>query len=605
MVCFAKECFKCGHYSRSSEICSKHYEQSSTIDESNALCLFLAKSVFHIYRRQAFQLQEVKDTQKVQSGKNYQVLHQECYKSARKVIDLLCSALDGGFIDDEGSKMLDIAMIDYSRETNKLHECKRCLLCLKTAKLCRSHIFPRGILERFCASMTTPEKSKKNITHFRQGKLTSPKVLTTFLLCEDCETILSQGGEVHFSSKFVDKIYNPCDPKSPSLEHIITYEGWLYHFCVGLIFRGLGQFFPHNYSNTNDVYSLFVQSRKYLLGTLSAKSTLPLIAILINPNEIAPESAKSVAGFMNFSLNYPLIESSSSLPLDGIMPATPEKIYYFLVHFGIINVISLVDSSQEVHLSSQCIIQPGGGVLHIPESEERNEIIPKGVWTMFEQRAVEIETEHVRMSLSRLKWQDNVLTEPAKEIVEVFGFMPSFEKDIKDFSNTLRPASVAGVEKTLDFLPEGFQVIHRAQHNSVLLPEGHQLLLHYTFTTGHGSGESVFLAVGTNRPFSLNKPYIIYNFYRPGLQMHAAFFVNHKSFVAEEFLPEKDPRIRLNDVPHIIQFRERVPNVLPQIILSKGISNFSSLLQRIQKRYIIRHLYVQVVVYLDVRNHKS
>ena len=43
-------------------------------------------------------------------------------------------------------------------------------------------------------------------------------------------------------------------------------------------------------------------------------------------------------------------------------------------------------------------------MFHIPKIEDRNTIIPKGLWTMFEQTAVEIETEHVRMSLSRLKW---------------------------------------------------------------------------------------------------------------------------------------------------------------------------------------------------------
>ena len=553
--------------------------------ESNFLCLSLAKSVFHIYRRQAFQLQEMEVTQKLQSGKKFQILHQECYKNARKVIDLLCIALDGGFIDDEGSQMLDIAMIDYSRETNKLNECNRCLLCLKRAELRRSHIFPRGILERFSAGMTIPEKNKKNITHFRRGKLTSPKVLSTFLLCQSCENILSQNGETHFSSKFLQKIYNPSDPTSPSSEHITVYEGWLYQFCVGLIFRGLGQFFPHGYSNTSAVYSMFVQSRKYLLGTTSAKPTLPLIAILINPNEIAPESARSVAGFMNFSLNYPLQEISSSLPLDGSISSTPEKIYYFLVHFGIVNVIALVDPSQEVHVASEYIIQPGGGIFHVPKLEERHAIIPKGLWTTFEQTAVEIETEHVRMTLSRLKWQeDNVLTEPSNELAEVFGFMTSFQKDIKEFSNILRPASVADIEKTLDFLPEDFQVIHRSDYNSVLLREGHKLVLHYTFANGHGSGESVFLAVGTDDPFSLDKPYIIYHSYQPGLQIHAGFFVNRDSFAAEEFLPDKNPRIRLNDIPQVTRFRDRTSNILPQIILSKGVSSFLSLLQRIQIR---------------------
>lgn len=162
--------------------------------------------------------------------------------------------------------------------------------------------------------------------------------------------------------------------------------------------------------------------------------------------------------------------------------------------------------------------------------------------------------------------------------------MSNFKKDIKDFSNTLRPTSVADIEKTLDFLPEDFQVIHRSDYNSVFLHEGHKLVLHYTFASGYGSGESVFLAVGNDHPFSPDKPYVIYHSYQPGLQIHAAFFVNRDSFAAEDFLPDKTPRIRLNDIPQITRFRDRVPNVLPEIVLSKGISSFLSLLQRIRMR---------------------
>ena len=392
---------------------------------------------------------------------------------------------------------------------------------------------------------------------------------------------------MQFAAKFLDKVYNKCDPTSPSSQHVITYESWLFHFCVGLVFRGLGQFFPHGYSNVNEVYEVFVQSRQYLLGISSEsvcmKSKPPLIAVLINPTSTVSSGSTRSPGFMNFALNYPLNEINSSLPLDGIVPPTLDQIYYFIIHFGIINVISLVDPSQKSHLPQQCLIQPEGGGLHILEDKERASTIPKGLWTMFEQTAVDVETEHVRMSLSRLKWQeDNVLTEPAQEVAELFGFMPSFEKDTKDFGNVLCPASIAGVEKTLDFLPEGFQVNHRAHVNSVVLPEEHKLIFHYTFTKGQGNGESVFVAVGSEHP---EKPYIIFHTYQPGLQMHVAFFVNVESFEAEEFLSDKDPRIRVSDVRRFTSFREKVPELLPQLILSKGASSLSSLLRRIQIRY--------------------
>ena len=581
VTAYAEGCYQYGHFSECADICHKYFEVGNANKDNHTLKLLLAKSVYHIYRRQAFHVTEMRDTQKIKRGKKYSLVHEECYGNARKVIDLLSTFLDDGSIDAEGSKMLDLAMIDYSRETNKLNECKRCLLCRKSAKLCRSHVFPRGILEKFCTGMTTDIKTKRNITGFRNDSLQSPKCLTTYLFCLNCEAILSRHGEEHFSVKFLEKIYDKSDPSSPISSHAISYQGWLYHFCIGLVFRGIGQFFPRDYDNEDMVYEVFLQSRQYLLGTTptNAKTQLPVMAVVLNPTS----TTSGVPGFMNYALNYPLNEVSSSLPLDGVLPTTPEQIYYFMIHFGIINVIALVDRLQEKHLKDQFIINPEGGVLCIPADNDRGDTIPKGLWSMFEQTAVEIETEHVRMSLSRLNWQENnTLTEPPEEAVELFGFMPSFNKDTKDFGNVIQPASIVTVEKTLDFLPEGFQINHRSQATSVILPDDHKLLLHYTFTEGGGRGESVFLAAN-NCP--QQRPYIIYHFYQPGLQMHVAFFVNSRNYEAEEFLQEKDPKIRVNDMERFANFRKKVPQLLPQLVLSKGASNLSSLLCRTQIRY--------------------
>jgi len=49
-------------------------------------------------------------------AKKYRLLHRQCYDNTRKLINLLTVALDKGFIDEEGSRMLDLAMIDYSRD---------------------------------------------------------------------------------------------------------------------------------------------------------------------------------------------------------------------------------------------------------------------------------------------------------------------------------------------------------------------------------------------------------------------------------------------------------------------------------------------------------
>ena len=564
------------------EICSKHVDKA-TVEANNRVSLLLAKSLYHIYRRQAFIIEELKNTRKLQAVREFNALFQNCYDNARKVIDILASLLDANTLDDEGSKMLDIAMIDYSRETNKLNECNRCLMCRKKAKLCRSHVFPRTILEKFCSSLSRPG-SKKNVTSIRQGKLESAKTLTTFLLCLSCEEILNKGGEEKFSHRFLDTIYDKNNPSSPTSSHDIQYGSWLYNFCVGLVFRGIGQYFPHCYSNSELMYQFFAQCRHYLLGNSCALSNarkLPNIAVILNPTSA---EAKKIPGFINFALNYPLSTTNSSLPLDGVIPTTAERIYYLLIHFGIINVILLVEPSQICLLPDDTILHPEGGVLPILEDSKRGDIIPKGLWKFFEQTAVELETEHVQMSLSRLKWQeDNVLVEPNEDKVELYGFMPSFDKDTKNFGGVISSATIADVEKTIDFLPSGFHINHRSHVTSVTLPDNHKLILHYTFTNEIGKGESVFLAIDDE----LKRPYIIYHCYHLGLQMHVAFFVNSETSEAEEYLQDKNSMIRVDDVEKFTKFRKRISKILPQMVLSKGIISLSSLLCRTRVRLVI------------------
>ena len=52
-----------------------------------------------------------------------------CYEKAKNAILQLGYSLDNGTLDDEGSMLLDFAMIDYAREVNALNKCNRCLLC--------------------------------------------------------------------------------------------------------------------------------------------------------------------------------------------------------------------------------------------------------------------------------------------------------------------------------------------------------------------------------------------------------------------------------------------------------------------------------------------
>jgi len=60
--------------------------------------------------------------------------HKSCYSKAKKVIGLLGQLLDKGgkSFDPECSQMLDLTMMDYVYETNKLRDTQRCFLCRST-----------------------------------------------------------------------------------------------------------------------------------------------------------------------------------------------------------------------------------------------------------------------------------------------------------------------------------------------------------------------------------------------------------------------------------------------------------------------------------------
>ena len=168
-------------------------------------------SNFKLYRREQFILSQSK---LLLPTSEWHQRHQLCYEKAKECIVLLGMVLDNsGKLDTEASRMLDLALVNYSTQTNSLDKLKRCALCRKRGKLYRSHVFPRSILEAICSSLPTPA-DKKNVDSYRQGQLRTPKQATTFLFCSSCEKVFSDHGETQFPPHFFKKVYNEIDPSS-------------------------------------------------------------------------------------------------------------------------------------------------------------------------------------------------------------------------------------------------------------------------------------------------------------------------------------------------------------------------------------------------------
>ena len=87
--------------------------------------LLKGKAVFYGYQRKLLYYM----TKKSELSKpDERKLINECFQSISETISHLGRALDDAYIDQEGSRLLDWAMIDCTRETNWLVRCNRCFL---------------------------------------------------------------------------------------------------------------------------------------------------------------------------------------------------------------------------------------------------------------------------------------------------------------------------------------------------------------------------------------------------------------------------------------------------------------------------------------------
>ena len=130
-----------------------------------------------------------KNTTKFSPDKKASIpLHQKkgLLVNVRKVILTLGILLDENAIDEEGSRVLDLAMIEYIRTTNNLNTCKRCLLCRSKGPLKSSHVIPYFILAGYAKGMIM-STSKKVYSTFDITDFQSPW-LELFQSCVSCSS---------------------------------------------------------------------------------------------------------------------------------------------------------------------------------------------------------------------------------------------------------------------------------------------------------------------------------------------------------------------------------------------------------------------------------
>lgn len=381
--------------------------EQAIADEAN---LLKGKSLYYTYQSEQQVFVETRSSLPVKTAEK---LKQQCYRKAREAIILLGRAHDYGFLDEEGSELLDCAMIDYVRETNSLNNCERCLLCRRKSELRRSHVLPNSILKQIAKDFVVEGDHKVFIPLIGKAVKKSAGECTFWMFCPTCEERLCQNGEEQFAKCIHSKVC-PGRKVIPS-ELTFRYGSWLYDFCVGIFFRTLTIS-----KTTKCLYKLFTECRMHLLSlpvkvpahktgkgkpkqeTATAESTETVPSPLVSPET---ESKLSISFFMNPTVNVPPHKRKlsylnyilkvpglflSPITLDSGIYSYDEDDSFFLAHFDCLNILIQFHPSAYV-IPASCEIKPLGGELVIPEEHRRWQVIPTGVWQLFSAHAQAIE----------------------------------------------------------------------------------------------------------------------------------------------------------------------------------------------------------------------
>ena len=584
-------CYQYGYYSECSELCKRIInEKTATQPEKNQAILLLGKASFHLYRQMQFELEKEKRLQRHYTAP-YRAKHKQCYEKAKVAIGKLGAAMDGNFLEkkEEELRMLDIAMIDYLQETNKL---ERCLLCRKHTKLLKSHFFPKSLLKDFCSGLESADDQKVLIPYTTyQGASKSPKEIVYFMFCHECEEYLSKHGETQFRPEFFCRMYDPTNPLQRKAEQCIEYGDWLYEFCLGIILRGLAVYRKDCLFNGEQVHELFQKCRHFLQNPDSKRDDSPAIAIFISPPEASPEISGDVSnpgGVQAFVQYWHLC-----IRLDGLRQQGPPQLHSFVVHFAEINIVAVLNEGDIQWVPKECLIMRKGGTYVVPNEESRWQKTPKGIIKGLQKVAMGVDEIYLglgakfQQEFERKKERIHDVPGHLKEtfLISAHGKGAEAERE-HQLPKAMKPLSG---QVCVNLLPEQFVVCPSHDKSSVHLPNGHQILFHANFEISDDAGDTIFLAVGSGGPYSLERPYLIHHHYEPQALIHVGYFVSPVDFSAQEFLPDKWPKQTLKDdsaSKFIQNFQSQCPQVLCKIFEAKGFINWASLRRHIQaQRY--------------------
>ena len=326
------------------------------------------------------------------------------------------------------------------------------------------------------------------------------------------------------------------------------------------------------------------------IDSIDSNEDKPDIFILVNPLFASEEDARY--GYMNVTLNNTCAACLRDISLDS---GAPQQMYahFFVVHMGVINILVKFTPAENVLISREYLVCPEGGVYTVPPDEKRKQLLPLGLWKLFQSIAQDIE---VRMREYPIKLDEKLdkktSRQPSESVKDVFGIVEGFKKDreARSACDGIAPAISEHDSKKLNLLPSTFQVRPGFHRSAVLLPKGHHILLHYTEYLSDSYRQSIlFLCIGEDGTYTRGRPYIIWHYEGPGLICSTGFFFSSENLHATEFLPDDNPKAMLKGKhpTSLAPFVKRLPELLPEMLQLKGFYSLQSLLLRVKAlRYV-------------------
>ena len=414
----------------------------------------------------------------------------QCANSAKAAVKDLRFALDKGKLDEEGSYLMDIAMLHFVMIKHQLRDCDCCLLCRRRGmKLKESHICPKFLLKY----------TKEFYPSYGRFAAYTPKTATYAMLCGRCEQILSQNGEDQFQKDIMPLLSTANDQVQT-----VKYNSTLYSFCLGIVFR----FFMHypfiTYYNASEIYSLLVACRHHLLS-LPVKypetdapppvasppvgTAMPLapVEVFLIPSPLKLHIEKSQLCILANTMTCHYGAAYLNTPLSTEPDTKGNVCHALVVHLFSCSIVVPFSPAQGGDLDESCRINPHGGEYQVLPDIEKWEILPSGLLEVFVSFA-HLSEDNYQKIISGMKTTKKDSKKADAFITNFISIknMAALEQPIDANSLRLLPPkekklitmflSKPIVPANLKMLPQGFDI--KVSPPQVILKEGYKLLYH-------------------------------------------------------------------------------------------------------------------------------